>query len=242
MMHRIFIAAMGTFAALSAHAGCTAQSGADRPRLIELYTSEGCSSCPPAEKWLSTLADKPSDVGLEFHVDYWDNGGWRDPFDSKTYTQRQEKLSRRFNKGQFYTPQVWVDGELWHNWPGGDPPNPAKAAAPTLSVDAVPGDKIKAHVVAGDLGGQHIFVALTENGLSTSVRAGENKGRQLAHDQVVRAFEGPFDKTDVQAELKVPRGTDLSKSSVVAFVQDEASGHVSQVVRLPLNQCSGATR
>lgn len=241
-MHRISIATLTMLSAFSAHAACNAQSGADRPHLVELYTSEGCSSCPPAEKWMSKLVDKPDEVGLEFHVDYWDNGGWRDPFDSKSYTQRQEKLSRRFNKGQFYTPQVWVDGDLWHNWPSGGPPNATVSTAPKLTIDAVPGDKVKTHIVAGDLGGQHIFVALTENGLSTSVRAGENKGRQLAHDQVVRAFEGPFDKTDVQTDLNVPRGTDLSKSSVVAFVQDEASGHVSQVVRLPLNQCAKATR
>ena len=72
------------------------------------------------------------------------------------------------------------------------------------------------------------------------MRAGENKGRELAHDQVVRVFDGPFDSTDVQTELKVPRGVDLDKSSIVAFVQDESSGHVSQVVKLPLNQCAGS--
>jgi hypothetical protein len=240
-MQQILIGALVAFAALPAHAACTAQSGADRPHLVELYTSEGCSSCPPAEKWMSKLVGKPDEVGLEFHVDYWDEGGWRDPFDSKAYTKRQEKLSRTFNKGQSYTPQVWIDGELWHNWPGGDPPDATKTAGPTLTVDAVLGDTIKTHIVAGDLGGQHIFVALTENGLSTSVRAGENKGRQLAHDQVVRAFDGPFDKADVQTELKIPKGVDLSKSNIVAFVQDESSGYVSQVVKLPLNQCSGTT-
>ena len=124
-MYRILIGTLAaTCAAASpAHGACTAQSGADRPHLVELYTSEGCSSCPPAEKWMSKLVGKPDEVGLEFHVDYWDEGGWRDPFDSKAYTKRQEKLSRKFNKGQFYTPQVWIDnqvmerdGALWFSW------------------------------------------------------------------------------------------------------------------------------
>ena len=237
-MVRSFVAVLAMSVPPSVYAACSAQSGAARPHLIELYTSEGCSSCPPAEKWMSRLLEKSDMVGLEFHVDYWDDGGWRDPFDSKTYTQRQAQLSRRFNNSQSYTPQIWVDGGLWRNWPGGDPPQSTDAAAPTLTIDAAPGDTVKAHVVASNLGTQHVYVALTENGLSTSVRGGENKGRQLAHDQVVRAFAGPFDKADVQAELKPPRGADLSKSSIVAFVQDETSGRVSQVVKLALDNCS----
>ena len=237
-MVRSFVAALAMSVPLSAYAACSAQSVAARPHLIELYTSEGCSSCPPAEKWMSRLLEKPDVVGLEFHVDYWDDGGWRDPFDSKAYTQRQAKLSRRFNDGQSYTPQIWVDGQLWRNWPSGDPPQSTDAATPALTIDAMPGDTVKVHVVAANLGAQHVYVALTQNGLSTAVRAGENKGRQLAHDQVVRAFAGPFDKADVQAELKPARDVDLSKSSVVAFVQDETSGRVSQVVRIPLNNCA----
>jgi hypothetical protein len=164
--------------AASAHAACSAQSGKDSPHLVELYTSEGCSSCPPAEKWMSSLVPKPGFVGLEFHVDYWDASGWRDPFDSKAYTQRQEMLVKRVKGGQPYTPQIWLDGTLWQNWPKGAPPAPYSGAQPGLQLDADVGASVKAHVAATgmDTGKQRIFVALTENGLSESVRAGENKG------------------------------------------------------------------
>ena len=132
--------------ATSAHAACTAQSGKDSPHLVELYTSEGCSSCPPAEKWMSSLVPKPGFVGLEFHVDYWDSPAWRDPFDSKSYTQRQEMLDKGVKGAQPYTPQIWLDGQLWNNWPKGAPPAPYSGAQPTVQVEANVADSIKAHV------------------------------------------------------------------------------------------------
>jgi hypothetical protein len=85
---------------------------------------------------------------------------------------------------------------------------------------------------------QRFYVALTENGLGTTIRGGENKGRTLAHDQVVRAFAGPFDQAQADVNLKLPDKTDISKTSIVAFVQGENGGDVSQVVRLPLSQCT----
>jgi hypothetical protein len=224
--------------AASAHAACSAQSGKDSPHLVELYTSEGCSSCPPAEKWMSSLVPKPGYVGMEFHVDYWDAQGWRDPFDSKSYTRRQEMLVKGVKGGQPYTPQIWLDGQLWQNWPRGDPPKPYSGTQPNLQVDAEVGASVKAHVAAtGMEGKQRLYVALTENGLSEDVRAGENKGRTLAHDEVVRAFEGPFDKAQVDVNLKLPDKADAAKTSVVAFIQNENGGDVFQVVKLPLDQC-----
>jgi hypothetical protein len=232
--------ALALMVPMSAFAVCSAQSSAEGLHVIELYTSEGCSSCPPAEKWMSSLVAKAGVTGLEFHVDYWDNTDWRDPFDSHVYTQRQEALSRRSNHGQSYTPQIWLDGQLWRNWPNGAPPSPVAGNAPTLKLDATLGDSIKAHIAVANMSSpaQHVFVALTENGLSESIRGGENKGRTLAHDQVVRAFAGPFDKTDVDAELKIPDHTDRTKATLVTFVQDERSGLIAQAVKLPLVQCT----
>jgi hypothetical protein len=225
--------------AASAHAACSAQSGKDSPHLVELYTSEGCSSCPPAEKWMSSLVPKPGFVGLEFHVDYWDSPAWRDPFDSKSYTQRQETLDKSVKGAQPYTPQIWLDGQLWNNWPKGAPPTPYSGPQPGLQVEASVADSIKAHVTTtGVAAGQRLYVALTENGLGEIVRGGENKGKTLAHDQVVRAFAGPFDQSQVDVELKLPEKNDIAKSSIVAFVQKENGGEVSQVVKLPLNQCT----
>src|SRR5262249_26276217 len=92
---------LATLAALlgnaqAARAECSAQSsGADRPHIVELYTSEGCDSCPPAEKWMGTLRKHPELIGLEFHVDYWDNSEWHDPFSDHAYTMRQQTLAKR---------------------------------------------------------------------------------------------------------------------------------------------------
>jgi hypothetical protein len=227
-------------AAAPASVACSAQSTPDGLHVIELYTSEGCSSCPPADQWLSSLVATPGFTGLEFHVDYWDNTDWRDPFDSHAYTLRQEQLSRRSNRGQTFTPQVWFDGQLWRNWPHDPPASSHTAMTPTLKLDAVIGTSVRAHIVSTNLGksSQRVFVALTENGLSETIRGGENKGRTLTHDQVVRAFAGPFDKSDVDTELKIPDHTDRAKATLVAFVQDDTDGQISQAVKLPLAQCT----
>ncbi len=238
-MFRIISLIASMAIAVSAHAACTAQSGKDSPHLVELYTSEGCSSCPPAEKWMSSLVPKPDFVGLEFHVDYWDSSAWRDPYDNKAYTKRQQALVKGVKGAQPYTPQIWLDGGLWNNWPNGTPPAGYSGVQPHLQVDANVSDSVNAHITTDmDRGRQRFYVALTENGLGTTIRGGENKGRTLAHDQVVRAFAGPFDDAQADVTLKLPDKADLSKTSIVAFVQSENGGDVSQVVRLPLNQCA----
>src|SRR3569832_1871687 len=90
-------------------ATCNAVSGASRNSLLELYTSEGCSSCPPADRWLSHLPDDAGVVPLAFHVDYWDRLGWRDPFAQAAFSQRQR--ARNNGTGWVYTPQVMLDGK-----------------------------------------------------------------------------------------------------------------------------------
>ena len=238
-MFRLFPLFASMAIAASAHAACSAQSGKDSPHLVELYTSEGCSSCPPAEKWMSSLVPKPGFVGLEFHVDYWDSSAWHDPFDSKSYTQRQEMLDKGVRGGQPYTPQIWLDGRLWNNWPKGTPPTPYAGPQPGVQVEANVADSVKAHVTTtGVASNQRLYVALTENGLDETVRGGENKGKTLAHDQVVRVFAGPFDQAQVDIDLKLPEKTEVAKSSIVAFIQNENGGDVSQVVKLQLNQCA----
>ena len=94
-MFRSSVIAPLLLASATAGAACTAQSGADRPHVVELYTSEGCDSCPPAERWMSTLRKHSDLIGLEFHVDYWDGADFRDPFSDHAYTQRQQALARR---------------------------------------------------------------------------------------------------------------------------------------------------
>jgi hypothetical protein len=221
-------------------ATCVAQSAAERPHLIELYTSEGCSSCPPAEHWFSSLRDNASFIGLEFHVDYWDSLGWRDPFSDARYTERQRELAQRGARGIVYTPQVVLDGHVWKDWPKGKPQS-VDAPAPAMTLELERGDAMQVKVTtssAAPSGHWRAYVALSENGLASSVKAGENRGKELAHDLVVRDIAGPLSLPQGSATLKPPAGFDTAKSSVVAFVEDTSSGDIVQTVRLPLARCT----
>jgi hypothetical protein len=223
---------------------CTAQSSADRPHLVELYTSEGCDSCPPAERWMSSLLKHPDLAGLEFHVDYWDDAQWRDPFSQRNFTERQKAIAKRGNGGEIYTPQIWIDGHVWKNWPK-DPPAPMANAAPpplTLQVndtnDTIHVQLNAAPADANSPGHYKFYVALTENGLAKDVRGGENHGKHLQHDEVVRAFAGPLDFPRAETTLQPPSDMKLAQATVVAFIQDESEGSVIQIVRQPLDTCT----
>ncbi len=221
-------------------ADCVAHSAGERPRLVELYTSEGCSSCPPAEAWLSTLRDDPRWIGLEFHVDYWDELGWPDRFADARYTARQRDIVARGDGRIVYTPQIVVDGRVWKDWPREPAPAATSASGLPLTLAVERADALHVTIDAGspaDAGKYRLYAALAENGLVTAVAAGENRGRRLAHDQVVRAFEGPFDVPHAEAELTPPPDADAANSSVVAFAQETKGGAIVQVVRLPLSQC-----
>lgn len=239
---------VGSFAAslmavATAGTACEAQSGAERTHLVELYTSEGCSSCPPAEQWMSSIRDSERLIGLEFHVDYWDSSVWRDPYAKPSYAKRQQAKAHKAST-QVYTPQVWIDGQIWRGWPKSDPPGaaqpPVGEAALALRVSADVGQRVKVRLqTTGGTDTEHkrLYIALTENRLVQQIRGGENKGRRLEHDQVVRDLAGPLRLPEAQAELKLPDGTALTNAAVVAYVQDEGDGTVEQVLRLPLTEC-----
>lgn len=220
-------------------AACIAQSGTERLHLIELYTSEGCSSCPPAERWLSTLRDKPAYVGMEFHVDYWDLKDWRDPYSDARYSARQKTLSQRDARGMIYTPQIRVDGNLWKDWPKGAPPEPAAVTLPMLkiAVDGTSALHVNVESTSADAD-DRVYVALTENSLSNAIHGGENRGKTLHHDHVVRAFAGPLALGSASADLDVPKDLDRTQAKVVAFIQNPQGGSVAQVVPLPLASCT----
>ena len=241
-MHRAFcIAAVLFFASPLALGQCRMQSSNPRPHLVELYTSEGCDSCPPAERWMSTLLKHPDLIGLEFHVDYWDNADWRDPFSDHAYTTRQQSIAKRRNHDQIYTPQIWLDGRVWNNWPKGAPPEPADAAAPALTLSVDGSDPLRVAIDVDATGSKpeyRVYAAFAEDNLSEHIRGGENRGKTLSHDEVVRAMAGPSATPHAEFELKFPPRADREHTSVVAFVQDEASGDVVQAVRLPLRGCT----
>lgn len=219
---------------------CAARADGERPHLVELYTSEGCSSCPPAERWLSTLRDKPGYAPLEFHVDYWDSADWRDPYSDALYTARQKAAAAHALRGRIYTPQVFVDGRAWKNWPKAPPPQPPDGRDVPLALELDVGDTVHARLQAAAASGgdYRMYVAVTENGLANAITGGENRGATLAHDHVVRAFAGPFPLGEADAKLALPPDVRRDHAQVVAFVQDDRNGDVVQVVRVPLAQCA----
>jgi hypothetical protein len=171
---------------------CQARSGNQVTPVIELYTSEGCNSCPPADRWLSKLKPDAGAVALAFHVDYWDRLGWKDRFASAQYTERQA-LQQRSNGARFsYTPQVVVDGADRKDWSDlGAPPATRNAAATVTLTLARDGPRFAATVVPSSAGPARLaaYWAVTEHGHVTPVKAGENQGVTLRHDHVVREYQ-----------------------------------------------------
>jgi hypothetical protein len=190
---------------------------------------------------MRSLAGNAAEVGLEFHVDAWDSLGWPDPFADPRWSDRQRTLAARGAAGIVYTPQIAVDGHIWKNWPAKPAPIVSTVARPALRLTLSREHGLRATVDgdAGALATYRTFVALTENGLSSEVAAGENRGRRLEHDQVVRDFAGPLEFPHGEAALAPPPRFDASKVALVAFAEN-ADGDVVQVVRLPLDACPRA--
>ena len=228
---------------------CKASSGSQMHALVELYTSEGCSSCPPAERWLSRFGrDRPDSrvVPIEFHVDYWNDDGWKDPFSDPRYTKRQETLQKASGARFVYTPQIIVGGRDMPDWRSAlSIPfhvfqihlHEAKAA---LAIDATVADDGSIHgavdaSLAKATPAQHLslVVVALQNGLASRVTAGENRGEHLTHDFVARdmtsvALARATDR--VEFEFRPRRDWVAANMSVAAFVQDSVSGEVLQAL------------
>lgn len=231
--------------AASARADCSADAAQPRPRLVELYTSEGCSSCPPADAWLRRAA-APRVAALEFHVDYWDSLGWRDRFSDARFTARQQAQAARDGSGTVYTPQLVLDGRSWPGWYRDALPETVVSHA-AMRVALVKGDALRVRVEThmGEIAGAgafHNFVALTEDALSSEVRAGENRGSLLRHDHVVRAFAGPLPLASADVEWRPPPGFDPAHARVIAFAQRPADGSIAQVVVCGLQDAPAAPK
>ncbi|MBX3618421.1 MAG: DUF1223 domain-containing protein [Rhizobacter sp.] len=165
---------------------CTARSGAQRATVVELYTSEGCSSCPPADRWMSSLKMGPDLVALAFHVDYWDRLGWADRFASATYTRRQAAQQSVNGARYSYTPQVVIDGSDRKDWASLRALPASAGTSPVEIVLSRDGDIVNASVQARTALRLAAYWAVTESGHATAVKAGENNGATLQHDHVVR--------------------------------------------------------
>ena len=222
-------------------AACRAGSGRTQTAVVELYTSEGCSSCPPADRWLSRLktAD-PGVVALAFHVDYWDRLGWKDRYASPAYTARQAQQQQSNGARFTYTPQVVVDGRDRTDWPSIAAPLGRSGDARVEAVLARDGRRVTASVtpLAGAPRQLAAYWAVTEQDHVSTVRAGENEGATLHHDFVVRAYRpvaawaaSPGAPASFAYEL--PEAADPAHERAVNLVVvDAATGRPVQAVKL----------
>ena len=250
--------------ASSPAAECTVKSGSATAALVELYTSEGCSSCPPADRWLtaigSTTGDRPlvprsgtnglSFVPIAFHVAYWDYLGWKDAFADMRFTERQRQFARAAGASSVYTPQVVLGGRDFPEWRSAGSVSrtmetinarPSRAMLEIVT-RGTPNARVSAVLAPGvrtdDLA---LFVAITQDGLSTKVKAGENRGETLRHDHVVRDLamardwlKGASASLTTTAEFAPRPDWKTDRMNVVAFVQNLKSGEVLQALSAPL--------
>jgi hypothetical protein len=226
---------------------------ASAPVLVELFTSEGCSSCPPADALLSRLGRTQPVHGaniiiLEEHVDYWDRLGWKDPFSSEAATARQNDYGTAFGDIQIYTPQMVVDGHTqFIGSSDSDALRAIRAASqitkPEVQLSWAAGDNLVIHIdppAAGEQhDGQEVFLVVAENMLHSDVRRGENAGRALEHNGVVRQLL-PVAKIDSAAvglsstvAVHTAREWNRANLGAVVFVQERHSRHVVAAAAIP---------
>jgi hypothetical protein len=242
-----FVAATTTAVPAAGAASCDVRSGPATAALVELYTSEGCSSCPPADAQLRKLRDAVGPnavvVPLALHVDYWDNIGWKDPFAKPAFSARQSWLVRLHQHGVVYTPHFFVGGTELGSWRGSldeavvrQNARPARADI-HLAVNATSPATLVVDVEANARGGASpgaLYLAVTESGLESKVTRGENAGSTLAHDYIVREWIGPLRLTNgtihMQREIALPATWNRARLGVVGFVENEKTGEVLQAV------------
>ena len=214
-------------------------SGA-RATLVELYSSEGCSSCPPAEAWISNLKTSPSlwtkIFPVAFHVDYWDGLGWPDRFAKPAYTQRQRNYAAQLGQDSVYTPEFVTSGREWRGWFHGEQSLPAPTATSgELSLDIKDGGKTvsASYLPASQVGSPAytVNIALLGVNVLSDVKSGENGGRQLQHDFVVLDFKSKpmiSGQSFESGRVDLKPSTDDPPGAVVAWVSD-TNGSIVQV-------------
>ncbi len=252
--------AVAVWTAASAPTVTAAPDGAGTPVVLELFTSQGCSSCPAADAVLHTLAGTAGDQGpiilLAYHVDYWNRLGWVDPFSDAQWTRRQGRYAEAFRTTRVYTPQVIVNGRT--PLVGSDRPNILAAIARARRTP--PAGRLDLHLTPPDAGGNQlhidvsaqlrepvdaqelvVMVALFESGFRIPVQAGENAGRTLVNDYVVRRLERALafaptgtDARDGRITFTLAPDWDRAQLGVAAFLQDPATMviHAGAVARL----------
>jgi hypothetical protein len=231
-------------AATAPHAPSAA--GTPVPVVVELFTSEGCSSCPPADALLQKFDKQPYSsaelIVLSEHVDYWNHIGWTDPYSAHAYSERQNSYGDRLHLDSVYTPQMIVDGTT--EFVGSSSQEAEKAFKKTTSAVKIPvrifnikleGNLLKGRIETGTLPAQYVkadvILVVALNHAESQVAAGENSGRRLTHVAVVRALvkagsipSGQSFAQDVS--LKLDKAIDPSQLRVIAFVQEPGPGRI----------------
>ncbi len=225
-------------AAAAALAACASilpvQAAQTNPVIVELFTSEGCSSCPPADTLLSQYAKSSPVPGVEVialgeHVDYWNHGGWADPFSAAKFTARQNDYSNAFHLDSVYTPQIIVDGKAQLVGSDDDAARAAIARAARLPKAEVSVTKtaigqfsVSVSHLPASAGSDpaDVFLAVTEDNLTSSVGGGENAGRHLSHSAVVREL----------VPIGTVTGNTFTASPTVTLKSGWRRGHLHAVV------------
>lgn len=225
----------------------TAPAASQHAVLVELFTSEGCSSCPPADELLTRIDGKHTKdgtliVGVSEHVTYWDHGGWKDPFDSEAITDRQTQYSEKFHLDSPYTPQIVVNGKTQLVGSDGkallealgDPPVASAATVKIVSAKIEGGAVVMDVSVTGDLPkhGADLFAVVAQDETTKDVTAGENKGRTLENSAVARTFQKAVkvkDAGDTTVRIALPgdlKTTAESRRHLIVWAQEPDLGPV----------------
>lgn len=236
-----------------AHPQCSAVSGPQTNALVELYTSEGCSSCPPADQWLTRLKSQGNQFGnivpIALHVDYWDYIGWKDNFANPAFAKRQREMAASGRARGVYTPQIAINGQDTRSWL-----SDARFRSAVTSINRIPAKaeirltvnsstaksvQVSTNIKTAQAGPLVYYLALQENNLQSTVNSGENRGELLRHDYVVRQWLGPFEvgadgKTSASHEIQLQPAWKQRDLSVVALVQNSVTGEILQALVLGL--------
>ena len=223
------IAAFAALSVLIASGLSRPSAAGEGPVVVELFTSQGCSSCPPADALLDELTEQPDVIALSFHVDYWDYIGWQDPFADPAYTQRQRNYRPHLGNRFIYTPQMVIDGHI--DVVGSRREQVSRAIEEARADEKLPvslsRDSVSLPAGTAPKGGATVWIAFLDERHETQVGAGENGGRKLVNSHVVRKLSAIG--TWKGEALSIPLAgneSDAGRYGCAVLVQENGSGRI----------------
>lgn len=210
------------------------------PIVVELFTSQGCSSCPSADKLLGELSKDEHVLALSFHVSYWNYLGWKDPYSSEQFTERQRTYAQKLRLNSIYTPQMIVNGT--DEFVGSSRAKAEAAIKQATSTQEVQlqmtSNKENAIVVnyklTGSTENEWLNIALVEKHVKNEVPQGENQGKVLEHDNVVRVFKTLEAKKSGSITITLPEKSNMQNAMVIAYIQRQNTFEITGAAKLPL--------